>query len=172
MLWLYPVPPGMMHRFPVFGLLLKAEVIAPVRADGHYVGSPVAQEEDARARQRPPWSCDVQKSPDRVPHRLVPGRDPAGSRIIISPEMSGDTTPLAGPDDAHQRVLRPFIVHDDLRGFHHRFHLQRAGRQPVFFFNQLKTFYQGDDLFRDGDLRQHHHKIIRQPATGLFQRVC
>ena len=78
--------------------------------------------------------CHVMcKVANRMSHGLIFCSDAAGCSIIVRSKVCSNESSFAGSYNFHQWITA-FFIHDDLCGFHHRFHFQCAGLQGYFLF--------------------------------------
>src|SRR5262249_35097898 len=102
-------------------------------------------------------------------HMLICSRDTAIRGVIISSEMSRNTT-AARALQKKRKVNSSFMIDDRLRSFDHHFHFERTLDQPGLLFQQVEHVGERDHLSWCYNLRQGNNKILRQFSAGLFDQ--
>src|SRR5438309_11931027 len=121
-------PPCPIHGLSVLTQLLKAEGLAPMRSNRHYISSSVGKKYTRTCQRH--LGHMMRKITDGMRHGLISGRYTTAGRIIICTEMSRYTPSLSRLDNSIQRTA-PLIIHNDLCSLHHRLHLQCSLRYSI-----------------------------------------
>src|SRR6185369_1461821 len=99
-----------------------------------------------------------------VQHVLVRGGDVATGSVVVSAEVSSDTTPFRSTKQQRQIDLA-LVIDDRLRGFDHHLKLQTTFRKIRMLLQTCEHCRKRRDLFGDSDLRQRDDEVVRQTSV-------
>src|SRR5215213_2983733 len=156
--------PRAMDHFPVLlDLLLRERLSAfdkTMRCNGHDVSRAV-RKPDASACKRDLHHV-LREVTRGMQHVLVCGSDVASRSVVVSAEVSSDTTSFSRRKQ-EWKIDLAVTVDDRLCSLDHHLEFQTTFRELSVLLKPREQRGERRDLLRDRDLRERDDEVVRQP---------